>query len=339
MTDVYPIVTVDLESPSIGAKLEAAFEETGFVQLVGHGLDASTRSAFRKASDVFFALDLDAKLHYVVSDAAANRGYRAKGSEALSYSLGEASPPDLFESFNSAPDPVVAHQLCQPTPWPDADAAGFSTAAMASFSAMRTLAWELDELIGAELGIERLRSHSTTGPDMLASINYRPGPDGSESRVDGQQRMGAHSDYTTFTILDADPVRGLQIVSPDGTWVDVVPEPHAMLVNVGDLLAMWTNDRWPSTLHRVVPMAGGGAPVRRSVAYFHYPDLDVVVAPLPDEVHRAGGSPHYEPVTVESHLLSKLTAPKVHEPSTGTSTVAGRIETRVHDSREGATRE
>ena len=66
-------------------------------------------------------------------------------------------------------------------------------------------------------------------------------------------RMGAHSDYGACTILLADPVPGLQIIGPDGGWHDVLPEPGTLLVNLGDLLAKWTNDRWRSTVHRVVP--------------------------------------------------------------------------------------
>ena len=133
-------------------------------------------------------------------------------------------------------------------------------------------------MLGEVLGLPELAARSVNGPDMLACIDYRPGPDGSESVVDGQLRMGAHSDYTTYTLLLADPVPGLQIVGSDGAWIDVIPAAGNLLMNVGDLLAIWTNDAWPSTLHRVVPMALGAAERRRSVAWFHYPDPDVVVA-------------------------------------------------------------
>jgi len=95
-------------------------------------------------------------------------------------------------------------------------------------------------------------------------------------------------------------------------------------VNVGDVLAMYTNDVWPSTLHRVVPMTAGAQSHRRSVAYFHYPDLDVSVAPLPRFVS-AERPARYEPVTVQDHLRSKLTAPKTLTPADGASTVAGRL--------------
>lgn len=324
-SNVLPIDTVDLAAVDVQGALGAALASTGFVQLINHGLPKDRQAAFREVSNRFFDADHSEKLRFVHPDAAANRGYRAKGSEALSYSLGEPSPPDLFESFNSGAEVPESerHQLRQPTPWPDELVPGFSDAAQAMIQAFVDLSHRLDGLLAEMLEAPWLSDHATSAPDMLASINYRPDPSGEEAVVSGQQRMGAHSDYTTFTLLDADPVRGLQIVGPAGDWVDVIPDEGGLLMNVGDVLAMLTNDAWPSTLHRVIPMARGAAPFRRSVAYFHYPDLDVEIATLPsfitDERPR-----HYEPVTIERHLLDKLVAPKTHEPSTGASTTAGR---------------
>ena len=211
------IEIVDLGASDAAARLEIALAATGFVELTGHGLDESLRSRLRRACDEFFALEHSTKSRYVHKDPAANRGYRARGSEALSYSLGKESPPDLFESFNSAPAPVSGgHRLLQETPWPDDVVPGFSGVVTAAFADFASLSARLDTMIGEILGIDWLATRSGKGPDMLANINYRPDADGTEKLLDGQQRMGAHSDYTTFTLLDADPVRGLQIVAPSG---------------------------------------------------------------------------------------------------------------------------
>jgi len=315
------IPVVDLAASDAADQLVAGLAECGFVELTNHGADLGRAAELRAACDEFFALPRQDKAATVHPRPEANRGWRAKGSEALSYSLGEASPPDLFESFNCGHDDRADDSgLIEPTPWPAA-VPSLQATAERWLEQMRLLAERLDGLLSVALGVD-LAARSAQGPDTMACIDYRPGPDGSEPVVEGQQRMGAHSDYTTFTILLADPVPGLQIVGESG-WVDVVPQPGSVLLNVGDLLAMYTNDEWPSTLHRVVPMAAGAAPTRRTVAYFHYPDLDVEVAPLAKFVP-AGGQPRYQPVTVRQHLLGKLAAPKVHKPATGASTTAGR---------------
>lgn len=321
------IPTVDLTSTSASEDLAAAFEELGFVQIFGHHLSARASNRLRAACDTFFAAPEAAKRRYVHPDPTANRGYRAKGAEALSYSLGEASPPDLFESFNCGPGARVTDSpLQQRTPWPNSIAPEFHGAAEHYLIEMEQLSHRLDSLIDKALGTDRMLTRSSNhGPDTMACINYTPGPDGLEVVEGGQQRMGAHSDYTTFTVLNADPVPGLQIVAADGEWTNVIPDPDALLVNVGDVLAMYTNDTWPSTLHRVVPMAAGSAAYRRSIAYFHYPNLEVTVAPL-DRFVSDERPARYEPVTVADHLRSKLTAPKTHQPSTGASTVAGRLD-------------
>ena len=249
-SDDVPMDTIDLGSANATAELGKALSRTGFVQIQGHEIAADARRWYRNVCDDFFALSSTEKQRYVHPDFAANRGYRSWGSESLSYSLGEESPPDLFESFNAAPDPddSCPHRLIQATPWPDDVVPGFSAAVAAMATEFEKLARRIDTMVAELTGWAELPERSGDGPDMLAAINYRPGPDGHEEVVEGQQRMGAHSDYTSFTVLDAEPVRGLQIVGPDGQWVDVVPDRDAVLVNVGDLLAIATNDHWPLSL-------------------------------------------------------------------------------------------
>jgi len=314
------VATMDLEAASAGADLDAAFRGLGFVQIVGHGLGDATAERLWSAMDELFDLPLEVKRRHVVADPVANRGYRERGSEALAYSLGASSPSDLFESFNVGHDARAdGDRLRARTPWP-AEAPSFRDAADRYLDEMVRVAARLDELIGDLLGLPDLAERSRSGPDTMACIRYRRGPDEDAAPAE-QLRMGPHSDYTSFTVLRADPVPGLEILGPDG-WLPVVPEPGALLVNVGDLLAMWTDDAWPSTLHRV-PLRGDGTdpPLRRSVAYFHYPDPGVVVSPLPGWRGEASG---YEPVTVAEHLAAKLVGPKQHEPSGGASTRGNR---------------
>ena len=313
------VPTVDLGSVDVAAELDKALRGHGFVQLVGHGLDRGAADELWASMDELFGLPLEVKRRHVVDDPLANRGYRGRGSESLSYSLGEAAPPDLFESFNVGHDDRRGDPLLATTPWP-AEAPSFAPAAQAYLASVAEVAARLDAVIGPLLAIDDLADRSRRGPDTMACIRYQHEDD--ESTADGRRRMGPHADYTSFTILRADPVPGLEILTADG-WRPVMPEPDGVIVNVGDLLAMWTDDTWPSTLHRV-PLRGGGhdPPVRRSVAYFHYPDLDEVVAPRPGWA-RPGST--YRPVTVRDHLAAKLVGPKRHERSAGASTLSGRL--------------
>lgn len=320
------IDTVDLSSSDAPDALDRALRKDGFVQLIGHGLPDEVGDGLWAGMDEYFALPEDVKRQHVVTDDSANRGYRQRGSEALSYSIGSASPPDLFESFNSGHDDRVgSHRLIQQTPWPT-EAPSFTSAARRYLDAMAEMSSRLDHLIGDIIGLPDLADRSTVGPDTMACIRYerrsdeiRPAP--------GQKRMGAHSDYTTFTILRADPVPGLEILNGLGSsatdrWTSVIPDPGALLLNVGDLLAIWTDDAWPSTVHRVPLRNDGTDPaLRRSVAYFHYPDLDVTVEPL--RTHR-GPESRYGSVTVADHLSARLLGPKQHAPSAGTSTLGAR---------------
>jgi len=205
------VPTVDLAANDAADQLDRALRACGFAQLVGHGTSADAAANLRAQCDAFFALDNEVKQQFVHLSPEANRGFRSKGAEALSYSLGTPSPPDLFESFNcGADDRVNNTPLSQPTPWPHV-VPGFADAAHGWLAEMEALSNRLDLLLGEVIGFD-LATCSASGPDTMACIDYRPGPEGLEPVVDGQQRMGAHSDYTSFTVLDADPVPGLQII-------------------------------------------------------------------------------------------------------------------------------
>jgi len=139
--------------------------------------------------------------------------------------------------------------------------------------------------------------------------------------------MGAHTDYGIVTVLYADRVPGLELLDKRGEWIGVVPEPGAYLVNVGDLLAQWSNDRWVSTLHRVVPPPSttDGPSLRRSIAFFHDGDWDAMIQCLPtccseDE------PPKYAPVRALDHLLNKLVGGRAMEPAETTAHIGDRID-------------
>ena len=131
-------------------------------------------------------------------------------------------------------------------------------------------------------------------------MDYSNYPD--QHTIPGQLRASAHTDYGTMTILLQDTRGGLQVLTKDDTWLDVTPIPNTFVVNIGDLMARWTNDRWVSTLHRVVDPPTPGR--RQSVAFFHNINADHLVECIPT-CTSAKEPAKYQPITALDHLLSK----------------------------------
>jgi len=124
------------------------------------------------------------------------------------------------------------------------------------------------------------------------------------ARRDLLTRAGAHTDFGGITVLYPQPgSSGLQIQQA-GTWVDVPAEEGTFVVNIGDLMARWTNDRWVSTMHRVVDRLGVASESRQSMAFFYNPNHDARIECLPSCL-RPGESPRYPPVLAGEHLMQK----------------------------------
>jgi isopenicillin N synthase-like dioxygenase len=117
-------------------------------------------------------------------------------------------------------------------------------------------------------------------------------------------RRGAHSDYGSLTILHQDDAPGgLQVLTADDRWEDVPHLPGAYVVNIGDMLARWTNDRWVSTVHRVVnPPRQLATSDRISIPFFHQPNHDAIVEALPSCVGPEN-PPRYGPVSSGEWVL------------------------------------
>ena len=160
-----------------------------------------------------------------------------------------------------------------------AQPADFERTATAYYRAMSEQVVFLMRLAAIALDIdETFFGHKVDRSIGTMRLNYYP-PQTLAPRP-GQLRASAHTDYGGFTILSGEDVAGgLQVLTRDGDWIDVATSPSTFIVNIGDLLMRWTNDRWLSTMHRVVnPSAGEGPkPARLSIAFFNQPNYDVTI--------------------------------------------------------------
>jgi len=136
--------------------------------------------------------------------------------------------------------------------------------------------------------------------------------DANVSRRPHGHRYGAHTDYTGFTILRQDPrVAGLEAQTVAGEWVTVPPRKDALVINAGDLIQVWTNDRWRSPPHRVITPPEGTPPqARLSLVFFTGPADDTMIEALPG-THDITRPMRYEPILSGEHLMRKLTASNV----------------------------
>jgi isopenicillin N synthase-like dioxygenase len=302
----------EVERREVARQVDAACRDTGFLVVTGHGVPQATCDAALAGFGAFFDLPDAAKRAVVVDDPEANRGYSALGQEGLSYSRGEESPRDLFEAFNvggedTEGDYYERHRsFYAPNTWPT-EPAHLRDVWRAYDRAVTGVADAILEAMAIALDlperwfVERCEHAIVT----TRAINYERRPD-TPDPVDGQMRMGAHTDYGILTILVADDVLGLQVFR-EGVWHDVSTPRGAFVCNLGDMLARWTNDRWISTLHRVVPPpAGSDGPVRRrSIARFLDCPPDLVVETIPsciDDDHPS----RYEPVHAGEWLRAKV---------------------------------
>ena len=155
----------------------------------------------------------------------------------------------------------------------------------AYYRAMADLAARVLDLAGEALGLpERyFRPFIDRCISQLSIANY---PDQLSAPLPSQLRASAHTDFGTLTLLLAeDKPGGLQILTGGGQWLDIAPpEPDCYIVNLGDLMARWTNDRWRSTVHRVVnpPRELGASSRRLSIVFFHHPNEHAVIECLPN---------------------------------------------------------
>lgn len=287
----------------MAARLDDICRSTGFLVLQGHGVDRRVIADAWQAVAAFFAQGGAAKQRVAPPYQGYPYGYLGPDTEALARSRGIETPPDLKESFNGGPVIVPpdasadAMTFCyQPTLWPELP--GFRAAWAAYYAAMEDLAARIMRAFAVALQLPQDFFASFIGHPIsaLRALHY---PATVDAPLDQQQRAGAHSDYGSLTILLPQPgSQGLQVQQGD-TWVDVPAPEDAFVINIGDLMARWTADRWVSTLHRVV--AKPGQPARQSLAFFHQPDWDAEIVPL-------DGSDVYPAVRSGPYLMDKFKA-------------------------------
>ncbi|MFI9237084.1 isopenicillin N synthase family dioxygenase [Streptomyces sp. NPDC053079] len=288
----------------IAMLVDQALERAGFLLVTGHGVHPDVPAALRTAARAFFHQPADAKLPYLAGTG--QYGWRGPGAVAAGRTEGMATPPDLVETWSAAPGPydTAAEPELLPVSWPSQPPA-LRPVLQQYVRSMRALADELLRLLAAALRqqLDFFTRHAIR-PDWTLNLNWYPAISTIGAPLPGQFRVGPHTDFGTITILDRQPGKGgLQVHTEDVGWQDAPYDPEALTVNIGDLMARWTGDRWRSGRHRVLaPPADTPSEELLSLVYFYDCDPHTVVDSLPAPIGRVT----HHPVTARAYVRSKI---------------------------------
>ena len=315
--DISPFKSGDATSRrSVVEKVAQACIEIGFVIISGHGIPSSTIRNMVTTSKAFFGLDPKEKSKVTRPRPEVIRGYGGLESEGLAYTQDEETPPDLKEVFDVGPMDIPNDEYYRGVAagvhfadnlWPSKPS-DLKEIYTDYFHRMESLALDMAHIFATALDLPmnffdmKLDRHIS-----ILRANYYPKLS-RPPRVK-QLRGGEHSDYTAFTILwqERIPSVGLQARGPGGEWLDVPAIDDTMVINIGDSLMRWTNDKWISTQHRVVnpPFEIARGHDRLSLVYFVQPNYDAEIKCI-DSCQSAVEPAKYPPVLNGDYLYTKF---------------------------------
>ena len=304
------------EQRAIAADVDEICKSIGFLIIENHGVDQDImRNAWSKIGE-FFDQPLEEKLKARSDDPFCPRGYFPMAAEALAKSRGVDTPPDIKERFGVGPMSRPPMEMseedfdfhCGENLWPDKPDQ-FREVLVDYFNAMEDLGAKILRLFAAALELPHDYFEAVhTYPRSALTCNHYPYTDAP--LLPDQKGAGEHSDYGTVTILRPDPnVAGLEIKLPSGEWAAAPLVENKFIVNIGDLMARWTNDRWVSTMHRVVKPSAedGGIGRRQSMAFFMNTNFDAKIECIPTCLGE-GEEAKYEMVRSGDYLKARFTS-------------------------------
>jgi isopenicillin N synthase-like dioxygenase len=284
-----------------GEAIRKACSETGFFYIINHGVPQSVIDTAMAAAKTFFAHPAEVKRQVAVNKR--HRGWHALGG-ALMY---EATKPDYKEFFSIGlelpeddPCVVAGEALRGPNQWPDF-MPELRVALDAYYEEIGMAGADLLKAVAVGLGIEPGFFEPKYGKRLQRTqmVYYPPHPPMAETDQFG---VAPHTDYGCITLLYQDNSGGLQVRElGSNSWIDATPIEGSLVVNVGDLLARWSNDRFRSTLHRVINKSGHE---RYSIATFYDPTYGAVVDPCDLGIEAA--SSLYPPVAAGDYILKRI---------------------------------
>ena len=306
------------EKAACAAQIIDVFTTSGFLYLKNYGIDKNMVKAAYANSEKFFALDQSQKDALTLQDFKQYAGYVTVGREKLSKGKDanavqqerSTAGLDLKETYQIANEKALGNY------WPpDEIAPGFKDTMLNFYDACSSLQLSIMSAIATGLGLDPhyFDKFMQVSNHTLRLLHYPEARKSLFTEKVGQVRSGAHSDYGCISLVFQDASGGLQVEKPDGSYIDATPIEDTIVVNSGDLLSRWSNDKITSTVHRVIqPYAlqkndEDTYPPRYSMAFFCYPDYDKVIECI-EGCYSETNEKRYTPITTIDYRLLRLKA-------------------------------
>ncbi|WP_323799087.1 isopenicillin N synthase family dioxygenase [Parasphingorhabdus sp.] len=296
------LAMADEDSDAFAERIGRSFADWGFAVVADHGIPAELIARAEAMSRAFFALPEEVKRAYHIAGGGGARGYTPFGTESAK----DSDISDLKEFWHIGRELPVGHKFEPYMPvnvWPQ-ELEGFRETYLEMFTAFDKAGARILEAIARFLSLSPDFFVDTVrdGNSVMRLIHYPPVPEDSPA-----VRAGAHEDINTITLLIGAEEAGLELLDRQGKWRPVTPKAGELAVNIGDMLQRLTNDRLPSTTHRVV----NPAPERRGISRYSMPFFlhfrpDYLIKTLPSCVHEAHPNLYPEPITAHDYLQQRL---------------------------------
>ena len=308
---------------TLAAEVRHACEHVGFFYALNHGVDQAVIDRAFAASRRFHALPLETKLALRLNQN--NIGYLPINASVQGAStVHKATRPNQNESFFVShdrgaehPDVLAGRALRGRNQWPEG-VPGLREDMMAYFHALGSMCDRMLPPFAVALGMPADYFAPFFANEAHANLRFLhyPPQDPDEENLFGQ---APHTDNSFMTALARTDVPGLAVRLPSGEWFPPPVLPGTFLINLGNIMRRWSNDRFLSTPHGVLNESGTD---RYSIAYFHSPNPDALIEPLPSCIG-ADNPPRYPPAVYRDLILEFYRANYFHQ--TGHSSEAAAV--------------
>lgn len=279
-----------------------AYEDIGFVALRGHFLSDSLVRDLYKSVKEFFALPVEIKKKYEIEGIGGQRGYTSFGKEHAK----DKKEGDLKEFWHFGQ--YIEESDKQKYNYPDnvevKEVPEFNTAGKEAYQQLEKTGIYVLRALALYLDLDEFYFDDKVknGNSILRPIHYPP----IKEEPKGAVRAGAHGDINLITLLMGASAGGLQVLRKDGVWVDALPQPDELVINVGDMLSRHTNNKLKSTIHQVVnpPREEWDKP-RYSIPFFMHPVSEMKLNVLENCVD-AEHPKLYDDITAGEFLTQRL---------------------------------